>query len=136
MTVRSALLVLGTTLVAAGCGGTTAAVTAPTTSPVTETFASILTPQGAATRIFGTSVAGTLRVTLTSAGPPSTVVGLGLGIRDTSGQACQLTSAVNTTAGTSAQLSAAADAGTYCVRIYDVTGLPEPINFSITIVHP
>ena len=109
--------------------------TTPTTSPVTETFASQLVVGGSSSRSFTAVKAGTATVTLVSAGPPSTVkVGFGIGVPDVLGSGCLFTRSAETAAGTSFSLPV--DAGTYCVRVYDIGQLTSSITFSITIVRP
>ena len=79
-------------------------------------------------------------VTMTSAGPPSTVVmgiGLGLGTATT----CQLQIAKNAAAGDAPQIAASqvpasSSLGTsYCVGIGDVGNATGPVTFSITVIH-
>lgn len=120
---------------AVGCGDT-GSVTAPstTTSPVTTTFASALAYRGAASRAITTSTAGAVKVTLTSFGDGSTVVGLGVGIPATS--ACTLSRSIVTLPGSEPQLVVAADAGAYCVQLFDVGALTADTAFSLTIEYP
>lgn len=111
-------------------------VTAPTTSPVTESFASQLFVGGSASRSFTAAKAGTATITLVSAGPPATVkLGFGIGVPDVFGSGCLFTRSVEAAvAGTS--FSLAVDAGTYCVRVYDTGTLTANTSFAITIVRP
>jgi hypothetical protein len=111
--------------------------TAPSTAPVTETFASQFGIQGSASRTFVVPAAGTVSVTLASAGPPTdVVVGVGLGIPRPSGNGCLLNQSVTTAASPAPQLAAAVDAGTYCVRVYDVGNLTGDVSFSLSVLHP
>lgn len=108
--------------------------TAPTTSPVTETFASQLFVNGSSSRSFTAVKAGTATVTLTNIGSASKL-GFGIGVPDVLGSGCLFTRSSETAvAGTS--FSLAVDAGTYCVRVYDVGTLVSTSSFSITIVRP
>ena len=111
-------------------------VTAPITSPVTESFASQLFVGGSASRTFTAAKAGTATITLVSAGPPTTVkLGFGIGVPDALGSGCLFTrSAEAAVAGTSFSLPV--DAGTYCVRVYDTGTLTANTAFAITIVRP
>lgn len=131
---------LATGLLAAKCGNdsTMPSVTTPTatTSPTTSTFASRLTVRGSASRTFTASTAGAVTVTLASAGAPSTVVGLGIGVPNGGVSRCTLSTSLNTTGGSTAQISATVDPGSYCVAIYDVGTLTDSIDFSMTIVYP
>ena len=125
-------------LFAAGCGDdlNPSAPTLPVASPTTSTFASTLPLQGSVSRVFATTQAGTVTVTLKSAGAPSTVVGLGIGIPYTGVANCALFSSSRTTAGTTPQITAPVDSGQYCVALYDVGALTSAVSFEITIVYP
>src|SRR5258706_10299652 len=114
---------------ATACGGDSASTTAPST-PSTDTFTSTLAVRGAATHTFTLSAAGTLTVTL-DAITPVAIVGLGFGVPDASG-ACGLTASVETAGGATDQLINAVQAGSYCVKIYDVGNLTQAASFSIS----
>lgn len=106
----------------------------PTTSPVTETFSTQLIVGGSASRSFNAAKAGTATVTLGSLGT-ATKLGFGIGVPDSFGSACLFTRSSDTAvAGTSFALPV--DAGTYCVRVFDVGGMTTGITFSVTIVRP
>ena len=83
---------------------------------------------------------GTVSITLTSIGPPSTVaVSLGIGTPGgtTAAPTCALASSISSAvAGSSPQMSVTENAGKYCVEISDVGNLTASVPFSITIVHP
>lgn len=123
---------------AAACGNSTTTPTAPTTptGPTTSIFGSRLTPGGAVSRQFGASTNGTVTAMLTNAAGPNTVVGLGIGVPTTGLAKCALTTAIQTNAGSTPQLSATVDAGNYCVVVYDLGTLTSPIDFSVTLVYP
>lgn len=108
--------------------------TSPTTSPVTETFATQLFVNGSASRSFNAAKAGTATVTLTNIGSASKL-GFGIGVPDVLGSGCLFTRSSETAVvGTSFALPV--DAGTYCVRVYDVGTLLSNSTFSVTIVRP
>ena len=126
---------------AAGCDNgplastTDTTTTTTTTSPVTEIFSSQLAVGGYAFRTITAAKAGTISVTLTSAGSSSTLkLGLGLGIPDFSGTTCLFTRSTETAAG--GQLSATADPGNYCLRVWDLGTLTATTPFTVTIVRP
>jgi hypothetical protein len=102
-------------------------------SPTTEVFESVLADRGFTAHSFVAAGAGTITATLTSVGPPSTSIGLGIGVR---GATCVLNRAVTTGPGSAPQLSASVDRGVYCVQVYDVGTLTAPTRFSVTITRP
>jgi hypothetical protein len=124
-------------LALAGCDDASTATSPTATSPVTETFSGQIIPGGSAARSFTAASAGTVSITLTQIGPPADlVVGLGIGIPQANGSGCHLTQAVQAAASSAPQFTAAVDAGTYCLRLYDPGTLVAPAAFSVTIVRP
>ena len=119
----------------AACGDDTSTATSPSTptKPAAETWSSALAPGGASSRSFMVSAAGTINVTMTSAG---STVGLGVGLPRVSGGGCRLGVSVNTGGGSAPQISTQADAGQYCVQVFDLGTLTDPISFTLTIDHP
>ena len=116
-----------------GCGSDSTPTTPSNTSTtMTENWSSVLAPGGASTRTFILNSAGTIVVTLT-AGPTA---GLGVGLPRTTGGGCRLGVSVNASPGTTPQVSAQADAGQYCVQVYDLGTLTDPIGFAVKIEHP
>jgi hypothetical protein len=112
---------------------TTAA--APT---VSEEFSSTVPVGGAKFYSFTTSTYGTINLTLTAVSGnlvPSTVM-LGLGIGQPSATDCVTTTAVNTAAGTSAQVTGTYSAGVYCAKVSDIGNLFAPASFNVTIAYP
>jgi hypothetical protein len=131
---RRALLAVVLMVLVAACSdsGTTTTNPGPIViGPLKDIFTSI------SAHSFSSSAAGTITVTLTSAGPPDTVVmGLGIGVPNF-GPGCSLTTAVNVSAGSTPQITIPADAGAYCIAIFDVGNvIPTGEGFSITTVHP
>jgi hypothetical protein len=121
---------------AAGCSGSTLTAPTPVASPVTETFSSLLSVGGTATRSVTMPEHGSLKVRLAATTPASVVLGLGLGIPQKTGRGCTLTTTVTTAAGAGPQVSLTADPGEYCVEIYDPGALSAQASFTITIEHP
>src|SRR4051794_35241378 len=100
-------------LIGAGCDNSGSATVAPTpVAPTTEMFTGTVDPGGSASHNFTVSQAGEIDITLTAAGPPTTIF-MGLGIGTPSGTTCTLLSngSLNTQAGTVPQLSGTAPAG-------------------------
>ena len=121
----------------AACATTT--LTSPTAVADTETlqreFSSLLVPGGGASRDFDVTAAGAIAVTLKSTTPAGIPIGLGIGIPRANGS-CALSAAVETIAGATAQISVAADVGTYCAKVYDLGALSAPLPFTIAIARP
>jgi len=116
---------------AAACGSDTPTTpTTTSTSPVTETWASIVGPGGSASRSFDTN-AGTVTVTLTASDAP---LGLGVGVPRSVNAGCRLTVSQVDAAGLS--VSIPADAGSYCVEVFDDGAVVKQAAFSVQIVHP
>jgi hypothetical protein len=118
----------------ASCGSDNNTPTTPSkpSGPMTENWSSVVAPGGESTRSFTVNSAGTVVVTLT-AGP---TVGLGVGLPRTSGGGCRLGVSVNASPDTMPQINTQADAGQYCVQVYDLGTLTDPIGFAVKIEHP
>ena len=130
-------------VVASACGGNSNSSTAtpsaptPTTAASTESFSGTVSVAGNDFHPFTVATAGaTLSVTLTAAGPPSTIfMGLGLGAYDAPTCSLLNNAYLTTQAGTAAQLSGTAGAGSYCVVVYDVGNQTGPITYAVTVSH-
>ena len=109
----------------------------PSVTLTTETLTGTVPVGGSDAHNIVLSQAGQLDVTLTAAGPPSTIF-MGLGIGTLSGSSCVFLSGATTNvqAGASPQLSGSAvAAGTYCVAVYDIGNEAAPVTYSLTVVH-
>lgn len=111
--------------------------TSPTTStsPTTLTFASQVSVKGGTSRTFAMSTAGTVKITLVTLGNGTVVAGLGVGLPATAAP-CSLAQSVVTGPSASAQIITTADAGTYCVQVFDSGRLTADTEFSVTVEHP
>jgi hypothetical protein len=114
---------------------TTSATTAAATGPATENFSSALGIRGATSHAFNVTTAGTITAMLTSVGPPALTVGLGLGIPG-AGPPCTLSTSINASLGSSTQLVGPVDPGRYCVQVFDLGTVTNPLAFVVTIEHP
>ena len=128
------LLVLVILLVSA-CGddNTSTTTPSPTSTAMSETWSGVVAPGGQSSHSFTVNSSGTIAVTLTSS---AATLGLGVGLPRVTGGGCRLGVAVNASAGSSPQISTAADAGQYCVQVYDLGTLQDPVGFSLKIDHP
>ncbi len=125
-------------LAAAGCGSDSAATTtSPTTTTptaTTDTFVSSIAVRGSAARTFITSSNGAVKVTLSTLGNGSGMVGLGIGVPATSAP-CSLAQSIVTGPGSAPQIVTSADAGVYCVQLFDAGRLTEDTAFTLTVEH-
>ena len=121
--------------IAVACGNGTSTPTAPstTTKPGPESWSTTLAPGGTSSRSFTVTAAGTINVTMESAG---STVGLGVGLPRVTGGGCRLGVSVTTGGGSAPQISTQADAGQYCVQVFDLGTLTDPIPFTLKIDHP
>ena len=123
------------TLLVAACSNDKTPTTPTNTSGTrSETWSSTVAPGGQSSRSFAVDASGTINVTLTAAG--AAALGLGVGLPRTTGGGCRLGVSVNTSAGTTPQISTAADAGQYCVEVYDLGTITDPVGFAVKIDHP
>jgi hypothetical protein len=81
------------------------------------------------------STAGTIRLTLTTLGNGTVRAGIGVGVAAT-GAPCSLAQSTVTGPGSEPQVVTSADAGSYCVQVYDPGSLSEDTAFSLTVEHP
>jgi hypothetical protein len=126
--------------VVAGCqtgSDTSSSLLTPSVNPTTENFTGTVDVGGSDSHPFTIALSnGQVNVTLTSAGPPSTIY-MGLGVGSWSDPACTLLSGASTVApaGTTAQLSGTANAGSYCVKVYDAGNQTAQVTYAVTVTH-
>lgn len=119
---------------AASCVNTT--LTSPSEVTVDpNSFSSVISPGTGASREFTLTSKATVAVTLTTTSPSGVALGLGIGIPRANGS-CALSAGVQTVAGSAAQISVTAEAGTYCARVYDPGTVTEETRFTIVISRP
>jgi len=76
-------------------------------------------------------------VTLTTTNPPSTPLGLGIGIPGAAIGGCDLTKTVQAVPGGTAQLTATVEGGSYCAGAFDVgTVGRNGVLVTISVAHP
>ena len=112
-----------------------------TSSPVltTETFSGTVDVGGTDFHKFVVAVSGEVDITLTAAGPPSTIfMGLGVGNPSTDGSTCVLISGATTVtpAGNTPQLAGTAGAGTFCISVFDAGNQTAQISYTVAVAHP
>lgn len=127
-------------LTAAACGGgssKTGTTTTPSVTVKTDTFDGTVPIRGSDFHTFAVTQTGEVDVTLSAAGPPSTIV-MGLGIGTSGNSTCTLLAgaSTNTQAGSTAQLMGKISPGTLCVQVYDVGNQTATVNYTVTVSHP
>jgi hypothetical protein len=133
--------VLATAVAVCGCNGdqlTGAATTTTTVELTTEVFSGTLAVGSAATHLFAVAQTGEVKVTLTAAGPPSTIF-MGIGVGTPVDSSCEFLEGRtgHVQAGASPQVDLANTApGLYCVSVYDIGNQAVPIDYSVTVEHP
>ena len=135
------LAAAGAAAVACGGSSNSSNVIAPsaTATVTTETFNGTVQPGGTINvHSFLVTTPGTVTVTLTAAGPPSTItMGLGLGNPDASGNCVFIVTSNQAIANATTPLfSGTVNAsGAYCVGIADIGNAVGPITYTITVSH-
>jgi hypothetical protein len=120
---------------ALGCSGAEEAPTSPTTLSGEFTFASTVGVGGTASRVFATTGSGSITASLMSVSP-SLLLGVGIGIPRATGTNCDVTRAIETIGGDGRELTIAAEAGTYCVKVFDLGQIDDLAAFSVRVTHP
>jgi hypothetical protein len=122
-----------------GCDNSSSGTTTPTVPLVNQTFTGTIDVGGSSantTFIVGTS--GEVDITIVSLGPPANIImGLAVGIPSTTDTSCAAPASAGQTVQASAQpLVGSLQAGTYCVKLYDIGYQTAPINYTVTVAHP
>jgi UV excision repair protein RAD23 len=141
---RSGLIVaLAIFSVTAGaCGGSTTQPTTTTTTTTstatlsTDTFTGSIGQNGTAVHTFTVGTSGyTLLAGYTSIAPSSvTALGVGLGSWDSTASTCSLNLTQNDSARSgSTAISGTANAGSYCLRVYDGANIGANVTASYTV---
>lgn len=119
-------------------GTSSSAVTTPTTPLTSQTFTGTVDVNGSSSNTtFVVAVSGEVDITVTALGPPANIImGLAVGIPSTTDGSCAapLSAGQNVQASTSA-LVGTLQAGTYCVKLYDVGYQTAQISYTVTVAH-
>lgn len=131
---RLLAVVLGLTVCTVGCADPPAPVTpTPATPTLTETFTGQLLVLGTNSHTFTVQQVGGLRVTINGITPPAAV---GIGVGTPSGANCLAIQTLTAVANPTAQISGTATiTGSFCVSVFDIGGLVEPVNYTVTVLH-
>jgi hypothetical protein len=128
-------LALVLSLMTAGCSDPIVPAAPSLATPtVTESFSDTLLVRGSNTHQFTVQQVGGLKVSVDNVTPGAAV---GLGVGTPSVGACAVLSNLTAVPGPAPQLSGTATvAGTFCVSVYDVGNLVEPVTYTVTVLHP
>lgn len=132
--IAALVIALGASACSNDSSATTTSPTTTTPTAATDTFVSTVAVRGSAARTFTTSASGTVKVTLATLGNGSATVGLGIGVPATAAP-CSLAQSVVTGPGSAPQIATSADAGVYCVQLFDAGQLTEDTAFTLTVEH-
>ena len=130
---KGLVLLAALALLASACGGSTPTSASTTATVTSENWSAVLAPAGTSSRSFTVNNSGTINITMTSAGG---TVGLGVGLPRVTGGGCRIGVQVITGPGPNPQISTPADAGEYCVQVFDTGTLTDPIPINVKIDHP
>jgi hypothetical protein len=133
------VVVLALALAASACNnGSSSNPTTPTTPKTTDTLTGTVQVGASSFQVFTVTTTGEVDVTLTTAGPPSTIV-MGLAIGTTGTGSCvpiAAASSTQTAAGTSPQLSGILSPATYCLLVSALRSQTAAITWTATVTHP
>lgn len=136
---RAAVIIVTAAIAAtAGCGSDSSTATTPTPATTTETFAGTVDHLGTAGHAFTVGTTGPVTITLTAVGPLTTM-SMGIGIGTWDGTTCYASSTKNDNARTGVTaLTGTANAGSYCVNVFDSGNVPEEwqVSYEVQVVHP
>ncbi|HEY2153025.1 MAG TPA: hypothetical protein VGH34_19595 [Vicinamibacterales bacterium] len=105
----------------------------PAVPTATEYFTGTVLVLGSDTKQFVVSQVGGLKVSLLTVSPSAAV---GVGVGTPSSGSCLALDTINAVAGPGVQMSGTATVpGTYCVIVYDVGNMVEPIGYTLTVLH-
>jgi hypothetical protein len=135
---RGACLLVALALGAAACGSSSSSSsTTPTTPTTTDTLTGTVPLKGSDFKPFTVTATGEVDVTLTAAGPPSTItMGIGIGTPGSAGCTLIANASTLTAPGSSPQVTGIMTPGTYCVLVYDVGNQTDAVSWTATVVHP
>jgi hypothetical protein len=132
---RTLSIILGLALLVAACSDPVAPpAPTPVTPTITETFTATLGLLGTNTHLFSVQQVGGLTITISDINPDTTL-SFAIGAQSLVGCTVlqQLTRAPG---GATAQLVGTITApGNFCVQVFDSNNIPEPVTYTLTVLH-
>jgi hypothetical protein len=106
----------------------------PDANRTTETFTGTLSAKGSGVHPVTVANNGNLDLTLTTLTPETTIT-VGLGVGQPTNQGCSLLSS-NETSRVGTDLTVSISPGSYCVAVYDIGNVKDPLTYTLTVLHP
>jgi hypothetical protein len=132
---RTLWIILGLALLVPACSDPVAPpAPTPVTPTITETFTATLGLLGTNTHLFSVQQVGGLTITISDINPDATL-SFAIGAQSLVGCSVlqQLTRAPG---GATAQLVGTITApGNFCVQVFDSNNIPEPVTYTLTVLH-
>lgn len=101
---------------------------------LTDTFTGTLSAKASDGHLVTVAKNGNIDVTLTGLNPTTTIT-VGLGLGQPVAEGCSLL-IYNEGAKAGTILSGSAGPGNYCVIVYDVGNVTDPLTYTLSVVHP
>ncbi|HEX2454445.1 MAG TPA: hypothetical protein VHI99_12150 [Vicinamibacterales bacterium] len=135
---RASVFLFAAALAASACDNGDIPIT-PAPPTVTETFAGMLSTNGATVYPFIVSAAsgGRVTATLNTLDPSTIPIGMSLGTWN--GATCSIVVDTPAAIQTSAISGTTSTVASLCLRVYDASGTvptDTPVNYSVSVVHP
>jgi hypothetical protein len=124
-------------IIAAGCGSNASTPTTSTPVTTTESFTGTVDHASSSGHSFTVATTGPVTITLTAVGPLTTM-SMGVGVGTWDGTSCGVSTIKNDNARSGASaLTGTANAGSYCVNVYDSGNVPEDgeVSYEVQVVH-
>ncbi len=124
------------------CDDDTPTLPTPTPTPtVTDTFSGSINKNGANSHTFAAARIGTLTATLAAVGPDAvgadgTPLVVGFGVGTWNGSSCTVVLAQDRAIQSSVLYGNINGSGDLCVRVFDIGELTDPVDYTVTVVHP
>ena len=128
-------MIMGLALLAPACSDPVAPpAPTPVTPTITETFNGTLGLLGTNTHLFSVAQVGGLTVTISDINPDATLT-FAIGAQSLVG-CTVLQQFTRAAGGATAQLVGTITApGNFCVQVFDSNSIPEPVNYTLTVLH-
>ena len=139
---RSLLVLLALVIPSLACDNSSSSgVTTPTVPLTSQTFTGTVDVGGSSSNTtFIVATSGEVDITLTAIGPPPNIImGMAIGIPSTTDSSCTApASAGQQVQASTTPLVGTLQAGSYCVKLYDIGFMSagSQVSYTITVAHP